>query len=57
MVRNYIYLDILDDQDPLVIRVVLSAEPLVRGEGLFARRQDVHVTVSHPGHLQVCRYQ
>ena len=45
------YLNILDDQNPLVVGVVLGAEPLVRGEGLLPRRQDVHIAMPHPRHL------
>jgi hypothetical protein len=45
------YLDILDDEHPLVVGVVLGAEPLVGGERLLPSRQNVHITVPHPGHL------
>ena len=44
-------LDELDEQHPLVLRVVAGGEPRVRGEALLARRQNVQVTVPHPRHL------
>ena len=44
-------LDELDEQHPLVLRVVAGGEPRVRGEALLARRQNVHVPVPHPRHL------
>jgi hypothetical protein len=47
------HLNILDDQDPLVVSVVLGTEPLVRGEGLLASCQYVNIPVSNPGHLHV----
>jgi len=46
----------LDEQHPLVLRVVAGGEPRVRGEALLARRQDVHVPVPHPRHF-LCRFQ
>ena len=45
-------LDIFDDQDPFVIGIVFGREPLVSCEWLLPGRQDVHVPMSHPGHLK-----
>ena len=49
---SVLYLDSLDDKNPLVIRVVLGAEALVSREDPLPCRQDVDVAVTNPGYLE-----
>ena len=45
------YLNSFDNQYPLVVRVVLGAEPLVRREDPLPGGQDVDVSVTNPRYL------
>ena len=45
------HLDIFDQENPLVLSVVFWRESLVGGEGLLSSRQNMDITMSHPGHL------
>ena len=50
------HLDIFDQENPLVLSVVFWRESLVGGEGLLSSRQNMDITMSHPGHLEYFVY-
>ena len=44
-------LNIFDEQNPLIIRVVFCSKSLVWSEGLLSSSQNVNISMSHPRHL------
>ena len=49
-------LNIFDEQNPLIIRVVFCSKSLVWSEGLLSSSQNVNISMSHPRHLQIILY-
>ena len=46
-------LNIFDEENPFIIRVVFGSKSLVWSEGLLSSSQNVNISMAHPRHLKI----